>query len=300
MNTPAHPHQSGIGARSDCRAILQWIPVAGLLWSFVPALHAEVVYHMVNYPQGVVAGWPNIDFDGDGTAEVSFEHYALGHEWGGVMFLNVHGSETCEVLLDGGGVLPLYAGNAISLTPALGHWQPPGYQSSVWTWSFSFPPPESTNIVIVRGDPPPEPPPGRGLGMAGFGDFMGVRFRAGGDWHYAWVRFGMLDDTSLPLPNPGWPSVLEYAYERRPGVPILTGAKPVPIPLASPEVARPGYLRLKWVAQIGRTYQVQAKERLDAFAWTNLSFALPAAATNMMVDLPMECAAQFFRIVEAD
>ena len=136
--------------------------------------------------------------------------------------------------------------------------------------------------------------------MPGYGDFMGVRFRRGNDWHYAWVRFGSLPDPSGLTSETLWPCVLEYASERRPGVPILAGAKPVVIPMARPEVARPGYLRLKWSAQVGRTYQVQAKDRLEAFAWTNLNFALPASATDMLIDLPMPSAAQFFRIVEAD
>jgi hypothetical protein len=39
---------------------------------------------------------------------------------------------------------------------------------------------------------------------------------------------------------------------------------------------------------------------LNAFPWTNLNFVIPATTTNMMVDLPMTAAAQFFRVVEAD
>jgi len=55
--------------------------------------------------------------------------------------------------------------------------------------------------------------------MPGYGDFMGARFLSGTDWHYGWVRFGPLD--SSPAPEPGWPSVLEYAYETFPNTPIL-------------------------------------------------------------------------------
>jgi len=54
--------------------------------------------------------------------------------------------------------------------------------------------------------------------MPGYGDFMGVRFLVGSDWHYAWVRFGSLD-SSAPLPY--WPSVLEYGYETFADTPIL-------------------------------------------------------------------------------
>jgi len=31
-----------------------------------------------------------------------------------------------------------------------------------------------------------------------------------------------------------------------------------------------------------------------------LSFALPATSTNIMVDLPMQADAQFFRVIEVD
>jgi hypothetical protein len=54
--------------------------------------------------------------------------------------------------------------------------------------------------------------------MPGYGDFMGVRFLEGNDWHYAWVRFGSLTSST---PSPGWPSVLEYGYETFPNTPIL-------------------------------------------------------------------------------
>ena len=43
-----------------------------------------------------------------------------------------------------------------------------------------------------------------------------------------------------------------------------------------PTVARPGYLRLSWPSEIGKAYQVQVKGHLEAFAWTNLSFVIPA------------------------
>ena len=124
--------------------------------------------------------------------------------------------------------------------------------------------------------------------LAAMGDgYLGVRFYALDGLHYGWVHLR-------------WTEVLEWAYETRPGTPIKAGAKPVPVPLVPPEVARPGYLRLKFATEVGRTYQVQAKDRLDTLAWTNLSFALPASAAQMMVDLPMQSPAQFFRIVEAD
>lgn len=120
--------------------------------------------------------------------------------------------------------------------------------------------------------------------------YLGARFYGADGLHYGWVH------VRLELA----PVVIDWAYETRPGVPIQAGAKPVPVPLASPEVARPGYLRLRWPSEIGKAYQVQVKGRLETFAWTNLSFAIPASTTNTMVDLPMSEAAQFFRVVQAD
>jgi hypothetical protein len=117
--------------------------------------------------------------------------------------------------------------------------------------------------------------------------YLGVRFSGADGMHYGWVH---VRETL----------VMDWAYETRPGVPIRAGARPVLVPLASPQVARPGYLRVKAGTEIGKAYQVQVKGHLDAFPWSNLSFVIPATSTNMMVDLPMTAPAQFFRVVEAD
>ncbi len=124
--------------------------------------------------------------------------------------------------------------------------------------------------------------------------YMGVEFQIDGELHYGWVR--------VHCWPPGFNGgvVTEYAYETRPGVPILAGAKPVVVPMAAPEVVRPGYLRLRWPSEVGKAYQVQTKARLDSLRWTNLDFVIPATSTETMVDLPMDGAAQFFRVIEAD
>jgi hypothetical protein len=124
--------------------------------------------------------------------------------------------------------------------------------------------------------------------LAALGEgYLGVRLVCSGGMHYGWIH---LQPTV----------VTEWAYETRPGVSIQAGAKPVPVPLASPEVVRPGYLRLAWPSETGTAYQVQTKARLDAFAWTNLSFVITATAVNSMVDLPISGQAQFFRVVKVD
>lgn len=58
--------------------------------------------------------------------------------------------------------------------------------------------------------------------FTGLDAFMGVRFQASDGLHYGWVR------VSVPLigVNGGW--IHEWAYETRPGVPILAGAVPEP------------------------------------------------------------------------
>ena len=198
MKSGIHPLRVPLGCWLYC-----------LLLGFAFNNSADVIRQSVTFPPGAVAGWPSVDFDGDGIHELSFDFYALGHESGGVMFLDVHGSSSTEVVLQDWRVLPLRPGDTVSLTPVIGQWQPTGLQNSVWTLSFT-----STPEV-------PPPAPGQGVGMPGYGDFMGVRFQEGSDWHYAWVRFGLLDASSLPLPQPGWPSVLEYAYETFPNTPIL-------------------------------------------------------------------------------
>jgi len=121
---------------------------------------------------------------------------------------------------------------------------------------------------------------------------LGVSLQINGRTHYGWIRMSDVSQVSFILHD--------WAYETRPGVPIKAGAKPVVVPTAAPQVVRPGYLRLKWPSEVGKAYQVQAKTRLDAVRWTDLSFVIPATSTETMVDLPMEGAAQFFRVIEAD
>jgi hypothetical protein len=121
---------------------------------------------------------------------------------------------------------------------------------------------------------------------------LGVSFEINSQTHYGWIRMSDVSPVTFVLHD--------WAYETRPGVPIKAGAKPVLVPVAAPEVARPGYLRLRWSSEVGKSYQVQAKTHLDALRWTDLGFVIPATSTETMVDLPMEGAAQFFRVIEAD
>jgi len=127
----------------------------------------------------------------------------------------------------------------------------------------------------------------------GLDAYIGIEFPIDASIHYGWIRFRHFE-----ISPGGW--IVEWAFESQPGVPIKAGAKPVVVPMAAPVVARAEYLRLKWPTEGGRAYQVQAKTRIDALTWTNLSFVIPATATETMVDVPMIGALGFFRVIQAD
>jgi hypothetical protein len=179
-----------------------------LMLAVAVSAKADVVRQSISYPPDAVAGWTSIDFDGDGVFELSFE---VSGEFGpgGVMSLDVFGSASTHVLLQDERVLPLQSGDTVLQSPVNGQWQATGSHNSVWTVSYGSLP-----------EAPPPPPP-EGVGMEGYGNYMGVRYVSGSDWHYGWVRFGMLDIASPPLPPPQWPSVLEFACETFPDTAIM-------------------------------------------------------------------------------
>jgi len=195
-----------------------------------PVTHAEVIYQTTTYPPGALAGWSSIDFNGDGTNELSFDFYgittlAIG-SGSGVLYLTVHASPATEVLLQDSRVRPLDWGDPISDVPGPGQWRATGFGNSVWTYSLSASTPISpTNVISPGGeilnpsDLPQQPPPGQGVGMPGYGSFFGVRFQSGGEWLYGWVRLGDLNSSFA-----AWPSVLDYAYEADPEIGIFAGA----------------------------------------------------------------------------
>lgn len=117
--------------------------------------------------------------------------------------------------------------------------------------------------------------------------YVGVRFVADDGVHYGWVYLKQS-------------SIIEWAYESRPSQPIRAGYKPVVTPVARVSTDRSGFLRLVAETEEGKTYQIQVKESLSDFAWSNLNFALPASSTNTAVDIPMNERHAFFRVVEAD
>lgn len=194
-------------------------------------------------------------------------------EWTSVPFY-VSALGTNSLLAEGSEVFLRPAGFLISsVTSSNAAWSNAGQPLHLTT---------SWSSISISGWTPP-------LGLWDEG-YAGVRFHAADGWHYGWLRFRL---------DP-WPAVTEWAYETRPDVPICAGAKPVVVPLAMPQVVRAAHLRLHWPSVIGRAYQVQFKDRLDAPTWTNLGFVVIATATNAVVDLPLIGSTRFFRIVEAD
>jgi hypothetical protein len=189
--------------------------------AFAHITNAEVVYHPFAYQPTPVFGCPCIDFDGDGATELSFESYGIGNESVVVFYLSTYGSANTEVLQQDGRVQPLNWGNPISATSSPGPWSGTGFGSVVWVQAFNT----GTPIIIIPPggglvtNAPPPSPPGQGVGMPGYGNFLGARFPLTDGWHYGWVRFGVPDGSSFFLP-----ALLDYAYESRPDTAILAGA----------------------------------------------------------------------------
>ena len=50
--------------------------------------------------------------------------------------------------------------------------------------------------------------------------------------------------------------------------------RPVPVPLTHSSIDRPGHLRIVAETEIGKAYQVQFKDSLLDFSWSNLSLSL--------------------------
>ncbi len=256
------------------------------------AARSSIVYVDLPPPEGFFGIGPGnpftktFDFDHNATVDLEF---VAGVEILGFYVKAPPPNRVVYVSLYG--VLPMQPGEVIG--PELGPTSHPRAclfpDPPLWTpltglatLSFGF----NDNGDITGG---PWHPEGAGIGDDGY---LGFEFMAQDGVHYGWIHIQEFAGVG------GW--FYEYGYEGRPGVPILAGAKPVVVPMAAPEVARAGCLRLKWPSEIGKAYQVQTRTRMDALAWTDLGFVIPATCTETMVDLPMEGAAGFFRVVEAD
>src|SRR5260221_8724953 len=153
-----------------------------------------------------------VDFNHDGTVDVSFFGLTL-ETWdqSGEEQWTIGNGET-EVLVAGAFVQPLFPGTTVSPTAQSGSWTNAASQRpEVWDAYYS----RVGSISYTVG-----------VGGAGYGEFMGVRFRLGSEWHYGWIRFGIIGHEPEPVwPDLGGlnpPSILEYAFETTPDTPIVT------------------------------------------------------------------------------
>jgi hypothetical protein len=121
--------------------------------------------------------------------------------------------------------------------------------------------------------------------------YIGLQFQQDGQTYYGWANVGC----PYAGANIGW--VFSYAYETTPNTPIVAGAGQ-PAPLAAPQIARPGNLRLNWQSVPGVPYQVQFKNQVDAPSWSNLDLTLIATSTNTLADIPMVGTAGFYRVIQ--
>ena len=260
----------------------------------VTAARSSIVYVDLPDPEGFLGIGPGnpftrtFDFDRNGTIDLEF---TAGVDIFGFYVVGPEGAYTRVVAVSGFGVVPMQFGEEIgsllgptanpraALFPSPQEWFAlTGYSQLSHTFN------DSGNVTGGPWHPFDD--------AYGEDAYLGFEFQAEDGIHYGWIRIHEFAGVG------GF--FREYAYESRPGVPILAGAKPVVIPLKPPQIARAGYLRLQWEAVPGTDYQVQAKDRLDAFPWRDLEFVLPATSNSLMVDLPMKGDAQFFRVIKAD
>jgi hypothetical protein len=147
-----------------------------------------------------------LDINGDGTADFEFS--------GGILGVAVQ-------------ALKLHAQAAVlAIPPDLHSWLVPLPDET--TIGESLP----VGITWVDQDTPGHPVPGSSsvsgctssgcIGLfQGVNAYMGVRLVMGDGLHYGWVR---MDSTAFS----GGGVILDWAYETRPGIPILAGAVPEP------------------------------------------------------------------------
>lgn len=187
---------------------------------------------------------------------------------------------TNQITVSGGNIALFPAGTLIGTTGTTnGSWNAPGGSAFLTAlfWNYD----RFTDTYSTRWTDPLASQPD---------SYIGIRFHAADGVHYGWIHFKLN----------GSPVLVDWAYETRPNAAIVAGAKPVTVPQAAPEIVRAGQIRLKWQSDIGKAYQVQAKESMTATLWTNLDFVVIGTATNAAVDIPITGEAKFFRVVEAD
>jgi hypothetical protein len=147
-----------------------------------------------------------------------------------------------------------------------------------------------TVIITPQGLVTNPPSSGWGGSLAAAGDgFLGVRFLAEDGLHYGWIHASI---KSVP-------TILDWAYETQPGTAIAAGAAPL-AGLKTPQIVRPGNLRLEWQSQPGAAYQVQFRSNLGTLSWRSVGFTIIATANSAAVDVPLTENTGFYRVAQAN
>lgn len=282
---------------------MKYISLIATFAIWIQAAHGQSTIAYFNgqpFPVPVMYGSKGVDFDGDGKPEFVFWSYGSictadvptsGCSW--PFYVGAAGTNS---LLAGDYALVQSAGALIgNHAPVGATWrttQPYGITLAASWWSLYG--------NIIDGQTVYSGWDGS-LGKL-TNAYLGVRFQAQDGLHYGWIRVRLPNSATGPegFPIEFTPVVVEWAFETRPDCAIVAGAKPVTVPLAAPEVVRPGQLRLSWQSEIGKAYQVQVKASLTTPFWTNLDFVVIGTSTNASVEIPITGAAKFFRVVEAD
>jgi hypothetical protein len=70
------------------------------------------------------------------------------------------------------------------------------------------------------------------------------------------------------------------------------------MPIAAPQIVRPGNVRLNWQSDIGLAYLVQFKNQINDTSWTDTDITVIATSGNSIVDIPMAGASGFYRVIQ--
>ncbi|MCD6049945.1 MAG: hypothetical protein K0Q55_1348 [Verrucomicrobia bacterium] len=229
----------------------------------------------------------SIDFDRDGTADFSFS--------GGLFLCTMDiPTSACSTSFNGvpmGTNSFMCNGSSLTVVPAGTTISDTTVSNATWK-NFS-----SATLATYQFSPKYGTSAWGGPLNAAREGYFGVRFSTSAGVHYGWVHARM--------PEPGTntfsfsPVILDWAYETRPDTVIVAGAMPVAA-VTAPQIVRPERLRLNWRSQVGKSYQIQFKERLDAPGWTNLDINVVATGTNSIVDISIKSTMGFYQAVRAD
>jgi hypothetical protein len=182
------------------RRIFWCFSVLGLALAFASASHGQgtIRYVDANFSYGPIPGFDYrlLDLDGDGTADFVIDS-TMGITT--VLQANEENRMLAFPNWDGGALLdPLLEGLPIGARPAL--------PDQFWAGRASI---SACSTIGCLGP------------WLGVRAYAGVEFRIDGAIHYGWIHLENWDWVNVG-------NVLGWAYETRPGVPILAGAVPEP------------------------------------------------------------------------